>query len=409
MRKRSAGPLVAFAVAAALAGGEAAATAPPSGHAAAYGIDDWPTHVVLADGSDLGLSAQYQFDTNRFSGDRLPDGSDRFADETANRRKELGFYLRKKGVYDLGSVYDFWNKQWLDTYARVQSKALFGVDYGAFRIGYTKTPVGFEGVTSSRATSFLETALPVQAFYENRRTGVDWALERPRYLVNLGYYFGQDLQGDNDGTTVGGRFAVTPLKAAGQVLHLGVSASRESPDASTDGRGRRNLPSIRPRARPEAGLTPVRLVDTGNLGDVDTIDRLGLEALWIDGPWSVQGELLTLAVERNRGLPDFRGHGYYVFGSWIVTGESRPYSGGNSGNVKPKGRWGALEWLLRYSAVDLDDGTIRGGRQHDWTLGANWYLTPYFKFQANYVKAASRRQGLDLDPAVFQLRAQVFF
>lgn len=380
-----------------------------AGNALAYDIEDWPTHVVFADGTDLGLSGQYQYDTNRFSNDVLPDGSRRFEDDTANRRKELGFFVRKKGVYDAGAIYDFWNKQWLDTYVRVQSKAVFGADYGAFRIGYTKTPVGFEGVTSSRATSFLETALPIQAFYENRRTGIDWAFERPRYLVNLGYYFGQDIQGDNDGTTLGGRVALTPFKDAGHVLHLGLSASRESPDATTDGLGRRNLPGFRPRARPEAGLTPIRLVDAGNLADVDTIDRAGLEGLWIEGPWSLQGEYLTVDVERNGALPGFSGEGYYVFGSWVATGESRPYSGGNSGNIKPKGRWGALELLLRYSAVDLNDGAIRGGRQDDWTLGANWYLTTHFKLQANVVKASSRRQGLALDPEVFQLRAQIHF
>jgi phosphate-selective porin OprO/OprP len=109
----------------------------------------------------------------------------------------------------------------------VQSKAFFGVDHGAFRFGYSKTPVAFEGVTGTKADSFLELALPSQAIYEGRRTGIDWAFERPAYIVNAGYYWGQDLLGDNDGTTLAARVAWTPRKAEGDVIHLGVSASRE--------------------------------------------------------------------------------------------------------------------------------------------------------------------------------------
>ena len=52
---------------------------------------------------------------------------------------------------------------------------------------------------------------------------------------------------------------------------------------------------------------------------------------------------------------------------------------------------------------------VRGGREHDWTLGANWYLGSHLKLQANYVRASSERGTLALDPRVFELRAQVAF
>jgi phosphate-selective porin OprO/OprP len=379
-----------------------------TGHANAYDRNDWPNHVVLDDGTDIGLSLNYQYDLNRYSDDTLPDGSHRFEDSNTFRRREFGFFVKKKGVYDAGALFDFQAKQWQDVYARVQTKAWFGEDYGAVRVGQTKTLLSFEGVTSSRATSFLETSLPVQAIFENRRIGIDWAFERPAYLLNAGYY-GADLQGDNDGSTIAGRVAWTPLKAEGSVLHLGIAASRESPDDTVDGQGRDVLASARLRARPEAGLTTIRLVDSGSLSHVDDIDRYGLEALWIGGPWSVQGEYLGANVSRNDGLPDYSGHGFYVFGSWVVTGESRPYSGGNTGNIKPKGTFGAVELLLRYSDLDLDDGAIRGGRQHDWTLGANWIIDQHFKLQANYIRAFSDRGSLTLDPRILAVRAQVIF
>lgn len=377
--------------------------------ALAYDLNDWPVHYTFDDGTDVGLTGVYRYDLNEFSDDTLPDGSSRFEDSHTNRRKELGLTLKKKGVYEAVVTYEYQAKSWQDVNIRLQSKAFLGEDYGAFRFGYSKTPVAFEGVTSSKATSFLELALPAQAIYEGRRTGVDWAFERPRYLINLGYYWGQDLQGDNDGTTVAGRVAWTPRKNEGDVVHLGVSGSEENPEATTDGRGVRSGPGARLRSVPEAGLTSVRLIDSGALTDVDRIRRYGLEGLWIAGPWSLQGEWLGVDVARDRDKPDYSAEGFYVFGSWVVTGESRPYSGGNTGNLKPKGRWGAWELLARYSELDLDDGTVRGGREHDWTLGANWYLTQHFKFQANYIWASSKKAGLVLDPRIFELRAQVYF
>lgn len=372
--------------------------------ALAYDINDWPTHYTFSDGTDIGVTLNYQYDINDFSGDDGVLGED----ISTNRRKEFGFTLKKKGVYDATAQFDFQSRQWLDVFLRLETKALFGADYGKLRFGYSKTPVGFEGITSARAPSFLETALPVQAVFAGRRTGIDWALERPNYILNFGYYFSQDLQGDNDGTMIGGRFAWTPVKADGHVLHLGVAGSVEDPDDFTNGKGQHLEPASRVRARPEAGLTPVRLVDSGSLTKVDTITRTGLEGLWINGPWSIQGEYLSVDVQRD-GFQDYTADGFYVFGSWVLTGESRPYSGGNVNNIKPKGDWGAWELLARYSTLDLNDGGVYGGKEHDWTLGVNWYLTQHFKFQANYVRASAEKGNLDVDPRIVELRAQIFF
>jgi phosphate-selective porin OprO and OprP len=93
----------------------------------------------------------------------------------------------------------------------------------------------------------------------------------------------------------------------------------------------------------------------------------------------------------------------------VATGESRPYDGGNVGNIKPKGAWGALEFALRYSELHLNDGVVQGGRERDWTLGANWYINRYLKLQANDVHAQSDRRGLAVDPNVVEVRAQIQF
>jgi hypothetical protein len=64
---------------------------------------------------------------------------------------------------------------------------------------------------------------------------------------------------------------------------------------------------------------------------------------------------------------------------------------------------------LRYSTVDLDGGSIQGGREHDWTLGVNWYFGQHLKLQANYIRAFSDRKQLAVDPHIVEFRAQVTF
>ncbi|WDM67006.1 OprO/OprP family phosphate-selective porin [Xanthomonas cucurbitae] len=375
----------------------------PAAANAATSIDNWPTQYAFGDGTELSVSGNYQYDDNNFSGD------DRLEDRTDFRRKEFGASVRKKGIYDASVNFDFEAKLWLDVFFRFETKALLGQDYGRVRLGYMKVPVGLEAVQSSRAGSFMELGLPVQAVFQGRRTGVEWTLERPQYLLQAGAYGGQDLQGDNPGTTQAVHAVWTPRKADGDVLHLGIAGSTENPRGFTDGRGVAFGPSVRLRARPEAGLTDVRLIDTGTILDVDHVIRTGLEAVWIHGPFSLQSEALRAEVARNRGLPHFIAQGQYVYGTWSLTGESRSYAGGVPGNLKPTHRYGAVELTARYSRLNLEDNNVHGGRQHDTTIGANWYLTSHFKFQANYSWVDDSRNGVHVTPKVMELRAQVNF
>src|SRR5205085_3198060 len=46
---------------------------------------------------------------------------------------------------------------------------------------------------------------------------------------------------------------------------------------------------------------------------------------------------------------------------------------------------GAWELTYRYSYVDLNSGSVLGGRYSEHTVGVNWYLTPNAKVQFNYM------------------------
>lgn len=394
----------------ALSAAALAAAAPLVQAAEPWSLENWPTKHAFADGTELSATANWAYDTVDFSGDRgYGSAATALRDSGHYRRREFGMSLKKKDVYDFTAIMDFQSNLWLDVALRMETKALFGSDFGRIRVGYIKTPVGLDGVTSSRAGSFMEVALPVQAVYAGRRTGIEWTYEQPKYYLQAGAYGGKDLQGDNPGTMQALRGVWTPIKANGDVLHLGLSASVENPRGYHNGRDEHFDPSGRLRARPEAGLTDIRLVDSGTLTPVDQIRRAGFEGIWIHGPFSVQAEALQAKVTRDNGLLDYNIDGQYIYGSWILTGESRPYAAGAVANVKPAHAYGAVELLARYSRLDLQDNGIDGGRQHDWTFGANWYLTSHFKFQANYVKADASRRGVHTTPDIWELRAQVMF
>ncbi|GAB3510134.1 OprO/OprP family phosphate-selective porin [Pseudoxanthomonas daejeonensis] len=342
-----------------------------------------------AGGVEYGAKGTLQYDVNRFG-----DDAGRFEDADDWRRQELYLFARKKGSFELTAGYDFEAETWGDAYLKLETAA------GDFRGGQQKTLVGWEDYGyGTSSTIYLERSAAENAFYQGRRVGLEWTWNKLKnWRFALAGYSGPDLEDENEGTTFAGRVVHTPIADDTRVLHLGASASRE----------RRDDGIARFRARPNAALTDVRLVDTGRMAS-DAIDRVGLEAAWRDGPLLLQAEYLVGHNDAPSGRPDFDGRGWYALASWALTGETRPYANAVFGNLKPTRDAGAVDVQLRYADLDLDDGVIRGGRQRDWTLGANWYWGKHLKLQANYVWLRTERAGVTLDPEIFEARVQVAF
>ena len=288
---------------------------------------------------------------------------------------------------------------------------------GTFQVGHFKEPISLDILTSSRFIPFMERAAPVEAFAPERNTGamlMNTALDQ-RMTWAGGVFTDVNDSGDNfrlDGNwRVDGRVTGLPWyveEANGrQYLHLGASASRiENPNGTA-----------RFRTRPEAHLAP-RYVDTGDFA-ANYSYLAGAEAALVFGPFSVQGEYFRTWVNRP-GADDATFDGFYAFVSYFLTGESRPYrrTSGAFDRVKPNhnfglgenGGLGAWEVLLRYSAVDLNDSGITGGRLNDITAGLTWYLNPNWKIMANYVFAQLDRGVADGDNShIFETRFHVDF
>ncbi len=261
---------------------------------------------------------------------------------------------------------------------------------GSIRAGHFKEPFGLEELTSSKYINFLERALPMEAFAPSRNAGVmlfDSALDE-RMTWAVGIFRDTDDDGDiqdDGGYNFTGRVTALPwyTDKGASLLHIGAAYSQRNPNAE----------SAQYRSRPEAHLLD-RFVDTGTFG-CDRADLLGLEAAWVSGPLSVQGEYVFADADQTSGLSSANFDGYYIQANYFLTGEHRNYktSSGTFSRTKPKenfsfgGGPGAWEVAFRYSGLDLNDSGLSGGELDTVTTGLNWYLNPNTRIMWNYVRA----------------------
>ena len=125
-------------------------------------------------------------------------------------------------------------------------------------------------------------------------------------------------------------------------------------------------------------------VDTGEIS-ARYARQISLEGLYNTGPFSVLTEYVHAWVNSSAtGNPEF--NGWYITGSYVLTGETRPYDKrvGYARRIIPKSRWGAVELVGRFGYVDLDDTLVKGGKMKTWYAGANWWMSRQWKFGMGY-------------------------
>ena len=330
-----------------------------------------------------------------------------------------------------GSMYENWKFRFDMDFANVRQIKDIWIGYGKIpflgtaKIGHMKEPFSLEDVASNANRTFMEIALPVEAFSPGRNVGIkcqNTALD-DRLTWAAGFFLitgtfsdvadATDYLSEAFGSAVS--FRVTGLPQyeddGKNFLHLGFSYSHQLRNDT------RENSQLKVRAHPESRLTQDTFVNTGQFF-TEAVDLFGYEAALVQGPLSVQGELFQqFANAESVGDPGF--WGFYVYGSYFLTGEHRPYdrSKGIFKGVIPtnafhftKGGWGALEAALRFSYVDLNSRSIQGGEEADITAGLNWYLNGNTRVMFNYVHArVMNRNEPPIDGGIaniFQVRFQ---
>lgn len=281
------------------------------------------------------------------------------------------------------------------------------------KIGIFTPPMALESVTSARDIVFMETGLPVEAFGPARSTGVEiggpqldrrltWAVAMVRTITTTD-------QGDKsrDGGRGVARLTWLPQdeQDAPRLTHLGLGASLlfESRD-------------VQYRTRPESHLAP-SLVDTGALRAASSASVYGFELLHVRGALLAMGEAMVARVSRDHhGTATF--WGTYALASWSVTGEAQPYdrASGILARFEParplswqQRAWGAVRLGVRVSHIDLDDGTVRGGRETDLMTNVTWVLNRWLLFKLEYGAGFVRGRPDAGNLQLMQMRLQLDF
>ena len=277
-------------------------------------------------------------------------------------------------------------------------------------IGHFEPLDGFEQISSSRYTSFVERAAFNEAFNNVRRLGGTIAYISPgdELRVTAGV-FNDTINADraNDDYMVSGRATWAP-KAFGGQLHFGANAQFRHYQS--------NDLAVAYRARPFTNGTNTRFVDAGNLAlRSDTI--IGAEFIGIFGPFHVAAEAQRLTAHtlrpgdalsggdlstgrRTNGDPQF--FGMHAEVGYILTGETRGYKDGLWARTKvknPLGRGGSGAWSvnLRYDRLDLTDQVgaagsltaadfVDGGRQSGYLAALVWQPMDYVRFTLEYTR-----------------------
>lgn len=288
-----------------------------------------------------------------------------------------------------------------------------GIENAEIRVGSFKPPFSLEELTSANYITFIERSAATSAFVTGEIIGLggfykgdDWSFAAGAFNDDAGR-----SSTDDEAWSVAGRGTFAPVNDDRKTVHLGASAAYRNPDQAND--------MFDFDATAENAVQSADSVSAA-FGDADNASLYGVEAAFVLGPVSVQGEYDSATVQRSGGNADVEFDGGYAQASWILTGERRPYDAGAGtfGRVVPDspfdpaaGGWGAWEVAGRYSTLDVTDGAVRGGVMENYTAGLNWYLNKHVRLMGNYIIVDTDNDAVtpDDDPQIILFRGQVDF
>jgi phosphate-selective porin OprO/OprP len=250
--------------------------------------------------------------------------------------------------------------------------AFTGWDVIAFSIGQTKEPFGLEELTSSKNITLIERSIATNVFAPGHHPGLGLSLHRKPFIWAIGVYEAADHENKRDSYALTSRFVFIPWEHKNSVLHVGIAGSVRDFGGEAY--------KIEERAEVHTAEEIVRSVET----QADEVQLLGLEFALVFGPFSLQAEHMSAMIKAPTGN-DAAYAGYYIQGSYFLTGETRPYKKGTFKRIKSLNTYGALELMSRYTFLDAEDNN-KGVRVSNITLGVNYYLNKRIRLMANYIK-----------------------
>jgi phosphate-selective porin OprO/OprP len=263
----------------------------------------------------------------------------------------------------------------------------------AFRVrfGKAKAPVSYERLILVSNIIFVERGMTT-AVAPDRDVGVqvlgDFAGTVVSYTAALtnGVVDGASADADaNDGKDIAARLVVRPFvrTGGGRLAGLGVAI------AGNTGIQAGALPSF-PSPGRQTFYSYAGAVASGRR------TRWSPQAFYYRGPFGGYAEYVqsTNGVQKAGVVDDVDHRAWQAVASWVVTGEAA-----GERNVRPRinfdppsRHFGALQLAVRFQGLSVSrnafargftaSGASRAARS--WTVGANWYLNPFVKWNLNF-------------------------
>jgi len=374
------------------------------------------------------IHADYGFVRDRYF-DRNVDNIGEFGDGSQFRRARIGMNgtMFTDWIYELEINYGGSDGSTGFTDAIIGYK---GFDSTTIKLGRHKMPAGLEELTSSNRLSTMERSMATNTFALGRFNGLSVETKGSNWTVMGGAWMGEgdgdiDNQDKDSDWGAAGRVTFAPIQERNSVVHVGASFSYI--DFEKEG-GEFQNERVRQRVNRFVTDRPVQVT----YNSTESANTYGLELATIQGPFSLQGEYFHRTLDR-KDFKDADLDGWYVLGTYTLTGETRGYRDGRMRTISPrnpvgKGGFGAWELVARYDELDIWDSSaaspvgsintgtggsgLRGTKSENWTVGVNWYVNDNIRFMANYVDSNIKDSSPNDNSGkikAFVLRGQVAF
>jgi phosphate-selective porin OprO/OprP len=314
-------------------------------------------------------------------------------------RRRIGLDGRLGGVVDFQVEYEFGDDEsWRDVYADYRQFEAIRVRGGKFKL-----PFSLDENTGSTNLDFVYRSRAATQLAPGRDRGV---MVHGRLLKRLfGYevgwfeHDGRNARSGNPrrvfgGDTVAGRFTLQPFRGLKSPL-----ADLQFAGAITESDVPEGVSALRGRTALDAPFFPADYWVKGRRR------RVGAEFRWRPGPFSLKSEYMRVTTERlgqsveDSDLSPLFGEGWYVSGTWLVTGEKKSNGGDAPRRPLFRGGFGALELAarleeLRFGSTGTGDtpspspraDVVSRNGDRATTLGVNWFPIRGIKVQVNVIR-----------------------
>lgn len=259
---------------------------------------------------------------------------------------------------------------------------------GKFTIGHFKPYRSMEELTSSNEITMMERPFAsASGLYSGRQfgQGVGYLTAGDNYTFGATVFNLRNAASPrNEGMGAAARATFAPINNDNNTLHFGLSASTE--DANQGSADMKASVAYAGRRGPSQTIATT----TGASGDSFT--SYGLEAAGAFGPLFFQSEYAKATFEAPLGN-DQDVDTFYVMGSWMLTGQHKPYKSGNGVFGSPKLGKDETAWELtaRYDSIENKD--VANLEVSSWILGLNYYINPNVRLMLNYTKGDNELTG----------------